>query len=270
MSPSTRRTRAAGRTRRPASRQGRARPRRTARSRSGRASRTTFGYSGRLGSRSGFSGRRNRDGRDGARALPRRRVPPCSSRPVACRFAVDRARSRRSSSACVQSPRALRHSSMRAWSSCVRATNGRAPIRSFICSAPLEVLRRFFEPAWRFARVPSGRPTESSTRPPGGRRRSATVGQEELVKRSGGLGVIEQRAGLGEQADADQPFLVDVPVGEIAGGELAHEGLGLRGAVSVGVDVSEDSSVHERRGKLVRVVLDLALEAGERPARDAA
>ena len=42
------------------------------------------------------------------------------------------------------------------------------------------------------------------------------VRQKELVEGRGARGVVEDRAGLREQADAGEPLLVDVPVREFA------------------------------------------------------
>ena len=129
----------------------------------------------------------------------------------------------------------------------VRARHERASAHPMVhLQRLLEVVRGFVEPALE-VREGAERPADGVERELGqGDGVLRAVRQEELVERSGGVGVIEQRAGLGEEADADEPFLVDVPVGQVAGGELAHEGLGLRGSLKVGVDVSEDGAVHER------------------------
>ena len=72
------------------------------------------------------------------------------------------------------------------------------------------------------------------------------VGQQELVQGSGMWGVFEDCAGLGEQADAAEPLLVHVPVGQVAPRELLEEGLRFLVPLPAGVDVSENGPVHER------------------------
>ena len=67
----------------------------------------------------------------------------------------------------------------------------------------------------------------------------------DLGRTIGGLGVIEDCARLGEQADACEPFLVDMPSREVVARELVEEGRRRFAVLCAGVDPSENGSVHE-------------------------
>ena len=144
----------------------------------------------------------------------------------------------------------------------VRARHERASAHPMVHRQRLpEMLRRLVESALE-AREDAERPADGVERKFGlsdGVLRA--VWHQERVEGTSALDVFEARAGLGEQADAGEPLLIDVPVREVVAHELVEYGCGRFWTLCSGVHLGENGAVHERRGKLVRVVPDLALEA---------